>query len=390
MTQSGPATFNPLAVAQQTLDTPLSRILADRIQREGPISFADWMEACLYHPQHGYYRRGKPTVGRDGDFLTSPEVHPLFGAAVGHVAVEIWRQTGVPETFQIAEVGPGTGALAESMLRHLDAIAPKLAAATRYTMVEPDPVSAEQQSRRLGTVHSERMVRQIRRLDQLSGGHHLVIANELLDALPVHRLIFQEGRWHELLVGFSSGDGVHDVTAELNDQSLLRALVDLRPSERQIVEIAPDRASIVNALADAVADRGLLLLFDYGYPRHRLYASWRRDGTLMTFRNHVPGDNPYVHPGEQDLTAHIDIDQVSEAAQGAGLTPLPALNQAEWLHNLGATLLPAVADAQVDTDRYLAARRAVETLTDPAGLGRIAVMGFTRGSPGPIPGWTAS
>ena len=85
----------------------------------------------------------------------------------------------------------------------------------------------------------------------------------------------------------------------------------------------------------------------------------------MTFRNHVPGDNPYVHPGEQDLTAHIDIDQVSEAAQGAGLTPLPALNQAEWLHNLGATLLPAVADAQVDTDRYLAARRAVETLTGP-------------------------
>ena len=246
MTQSGPATFNPLAVAQQTLDTPLSRLLADRIQREGPISFADWMEACLYHPQHGYYRRGKPTVGRDGDFLTSPEVHPLFGAAVGHVAVEIWRQTAVPETFQIAEVGPGTGALAESMLRHLDAIAPKLAAATRYTMVEPDPVSAEQQSRRLGTVHSERMVRQIRSLDQLSGGHHLVIANELLDALPVHRLIFQEGRWRELLVGFSSGDGFHDVTAELNDQSLLRALVDLRPSERQIVEIAPDRASIVS------------------------------------------------------------------------------------------------------------------------------------------------
>ena len=81
MTQSGPTTFDPLAVAQQTLDTPLSRILADRIQREGPITFADWMEACLYHSEHGYYRRGQPTVGREGDFLTSPEVHPLFGAA---------------------------------------------------------------------------------------------------------------------------------------------------------------------------------------------------------------------------------------------------------------------------------------------------------------------
>ena len=110
----------------------------------------------------------------------------------------------------------------------------------------------------------------------------------------------------------------------------------------------------------------------------------------MTFRNHVPGDDPYAHPGEQDLTAHIDIDQVDEAARDAGLTPLPPLSQAEWLHNLGAAVLPAVADAQMDTNRYLSARRAVETLTDPGGLGRIAIMGFSRGSIAPLPGWNAS
>ncbi len=390
MTQSGPTTFNPLAVAQQTLDTPLSRILADRIQRDGPITFADWMETCLYHPQHGYYRRGKPTVGRDGDFLTSPEVHPLFGAAIGHVAMELWAQAGRPQPLQIAEVGPGTAALAESILRHLHASAAELAEATRYTLVEPEAAAAERQCERLRHVHNDRLIQQVQSIDQLTGSHHLVIANELLDALPVHRLIFQDGSWQELRVDYSSAHGFHEVTAEPSDLSLLEPVTGITPADGQVVEVAPERASIVNSLANAVADDGLLLLFDYGYPRGRLYASWRRDGTLMTFRNHVPGDDPYALPGERDITAHIDIDQVSEAAQDAGLTPLPPLNQAEWLHNLGAAVLPAVADAGADTNRYLSARRAVETLTEPAGLGRIAVMGFTRGSLGPLPGWTVS
>ncbi len=390
MTQSGPTTFDPLAVAQHTPDTPLAPILADRIQRDGPISFADWMDCCLYHPQHGYYRRAKPTVGRDGDFLTSPEVHPLFGAAVGHVASELWRRTGNPQPFQIAEIGPGTGALAESILRHLHATPLELAAATRYRLVEPDAAAAKQQRQRLLQVHSDRLVDHVLSIDQLSGDHHLVIANELLDALPVHRLSFSSGRWTELFADYSPTLGFHEISASVSREALLEPLAGITPADGQVVEVAPDRASVVARLAKAVADGGLLLLFDYGYPRDRLYASWWRDGTLMTFRNHVPGDNPYAHPGEQDITAHIDIDQVGEAARAAGLTAMPALNQAEWLHNLGAAVLPAVADAQIDTSRYLAARRAVETLTEPAGLGRIAVMGFSRGRITPLPGWTAS
>ena len=387
MTQSGPTTFDPLAVAQQTLDTPLARILADRIQREGPITFADWMAACLYHSEHGYYRRGQPTVGREGDFLTSPEVHPLFGAAVGHVAGELWRQAGKPEPFQIAEVGPGTGALAEATLRQLHATAPELAEAIRYTAVELDEHAAQAQIDRLRVIHN---VHRVQSIDQLSHPRRLVVANELLDALPVHRLSFAGGHWRERYVGYSSALGFHEAASALSDSGLVDLLGGVEPAEGQIIEVAPERASVVSALANAVAEGGLLLLFDYGYPRDRLYAAWRRDGTLMTFRNHVPGDDPYAHPGEQDITAHIDIDQVGEAAQEASLTPLPTLNQAEWLHNLGAAVLPAVADAEMDTNRYLAARRAVETLTDPGGLGRIAVMGFSRGSVGPLPGWTAS
>lgn len=384
MSSGGPTTFDPLAVARPTLVTPLARILADRIQQSGPITFRDWMQACLYHPQHGYYRRGQPTVGRDGDFLTSPEVHPLFGAAIGHVAAELWKQLGRPAPLRIAEIGPGTGALAESLLRHLHATKPELATSVQYTLIEPDAKSASAQRQRLDSLAE---INASPDLADLDADQHLIVANELLDALPVHLLRFETGAWRELYVDYSPGGGFHTVTAEPSSDSLLDPLRAVGQTERQVVEVGPERSRIVEALAGSLADRGVLLLFDYGYRRERLYASWRRDGTLMTFRRHVPGDDPLAHPGEQDITAHVDIDQIWEASRAAGLTPLPTLSQAEWLHNLGAAVLPAVAEAGSDTGAYLAARRAAETLTDPGGLGRIAVMGFSNGSILGLPGW---
>lgn len=387
MTRSGPTTFDPLAAAQTTLNTPLARILAARILQDGPIAFREWMETCLYHPEHGYYRRGRPTVGRDGDFLTSPEVHPLFGAAVGHVAIDLWRQLDSPATFRIAELGPGTGSLAESMLRHIHGAAPECAESIQYTAVEPDEQAAHAQSVRLRSIHKFHRVHDI---NELTASQQLIVANEVLDALPVHRLRLLGGTWKELLVDYSSADGFHDAAADVCEQSLLEPLAAIAPAEGQIVEVAPARAAMARSLANSIADEGLLLLFDYGYSRDRLYAPWRRDGTLMTFRRHVPGVDPYAHPGEQDITAHVDVDQVQAAAQAAGLVPLPTLSQSEWLHQLGAAVFPAVAEAHADTDSYLAARRASETLTDPAGLGRIAVMGFTRGAIEPLPGWMPS
>lgn len=384
MTRSGTGTFDPLAAAQTTLHTPLARILAARIQRYGPITFHEWMKTCLYEPEHGYYRRGRPTVGRDGDFLTSPEVHPLFGAAIGHVAIELWRQLDSPATFRVAEPGPGTGSLAESMLRHIQGAAPECAASIHYTTIEPDDQSAQAQNGRLRVIHG---IHRIHDVDQLTASQQLIVANELLDALPVHRLHFAGGTWQELLVDYSSADGFHDVAAELCEKSLLEPLSAIDPSEGQIVEVAPERAAMARSLANSIADEGLLLLFDYGYARDQLYAPWRRDGTLMTFRRHLPGVDPYASPGEQDITTHVDVEQVQSAAQAAGLVPLPTLSQSEWLHELGAAAFPAVAEAQSDTSAYLAARRASETLTDPAGLGRIAVMGFTRGAIEPLPGW---
>ena len=367
-------------------DTPLARSLAKRIRRDGPIRFRDWMDACLYHPELGYYRRGQPTVGRDGDFLTSPEVHPLFGAALGHLTCELWHSLGRPSPMRVAEVGPGTGALAESMLGHIDASDPELLDAIEYTLIEPDDQASDSQRRRLARFPG---VTHVSAIARLGGGHQLVFANELLDAVPVHLLRFEDGRWRERYVNYSPESGFRLCSQALDDERLLENLLNTSPADGLVAEVAPERGEIVHALSQAVADRGLLLLFDYGYRRDRLYAPWRRNGTLMTFRKHVPGDDPLAQPGEQDITCHIDIDQVIESAQSAGLQLLPELTQSEWLHQLGAAALPAVADADGDTAAYLAARRAAETLTDPAGLGRIAVLGFTRGELPPLPGWTS-
>ena len=388
MSTSGPTTFNPLAVDRPSLNTPLARILAERIRLNGPIPFRDWMDACLYEPECGYYRRGRPTVGREGDFLTSPEVHPLFGAAIGHLAAEIYQRLGRPASFRIAEVGPGSGALAEALLRHmlrqLRARDRALTASLIYTLVERDPRTAAAQRARIAPLAD---IETVTDLADLESPCQLIVANELLDALPAHLLRWHDGRWRERYVDYAAEPGFFAVDGELSDPRLLDPLRGLSPVDGQIVEVAPERSDVVSALARSLADRGALLLFDYGYRRERLYAPWRRDGTLMTFRRHVPGDDPLAYPGEQDITAHIDIDQVGEAAAAAGLRPLSPLSQAEWLHQIGAAALPAAADAGGDTNAYLAARRAVETLTDPAGLGRIAVMGFTRGELAPLPGW---
>ena len=343
-------------------ETVIVRLLRERIRANGPITFAEWMQTALYHPRHGYYRRDRPTVGPGGDFLTSPEVHPIFGAAVACAVADAWEHLGCPDPFRVVEVGPGTGALAESVLRQLDG-PPASAASLR--LVEQNRFAAARQRDRLEAFGRAEWADDLGRI--APGSAHLIIANELLDALPVHRLIYGEG-WLELRVDWDCDRGFHDAPSALSDPSLAAPLRGVRAVPGQIAEVSPARAEMIGALADLL-DAGRMLLFDYGYPRAGLYAQRHRGGTLATARRHVPGDDPCAHPGEQDLTAHIDLDQVREAALAAGLTPLPVLAQADWLGRLAPRIL-----AKGD----LAARRALEQLRDPDGLGRIAVMGFTR------------
>ena len=174
------------------------------------------------------------------------------------------------------------------------------------------------------------------------------------------------------------GGGFADHGGAPSCESLLAPLATVAPREGQVVEVSPAVSQLVATLADSL-DRGLLLLLDYGYERERLYAPWRREGTLLTYYRHTPGSDPYVRIGEQDMSCHIDIDAVAAAARARSLRPLPVRTQAQFLSELGATGSPDLRTREAALEAELSRRRAVEVLTDPEGLGRIRVMAFSRG-----------
>ena len=273
----------------------------------------------------------------------------------------------------------------ESALAWAAAQRPDFAAALHALLVEPDAAARVRQRRRLGPSPGRIDWREaIAAATPLRG---LVVANELLDAQPVHRLRWADQGWRELYVDLDGHGGFRDRSGPVSDAALLEPLQRLTPAPGQIAEVCPGLARLIGDLAAALAE-GLLCCFDYGDRRERLYAPWRRDGTLMTFRRHTPGANPYLHVGEQDITCHVDVDTVLAAARDAGLQPYPVRSQAEWLAAMGATMLAPVASVPggPELDDHLARRRAVQLLSDPAGLGRIQVMAFARGAAPTLPG----
>ena len=361
---------------------PLVARIRDEIARDGPITFARFMELALYDPDGGYYRSEAARPGRDGDFLTAPEAHPIFGAALSRAVADAWDRLDRPDPFVLREYGAGTGTLALAILAGLTRERPDLANVIRY-----DPIDVER--RRLDAIESR-----LREagwegvlVEPLRSGEPAIgfgIGNEVLDALPTHRVVARDGRLREVFVGIGDGAFV-DVEADPSTPALAARLA------HEGVMLADDqRAEICLAVGPWIAAAaagmrpGVLLLIDYGYPALELYDPLRRrDGTLRAYLRHRVHDDPYLHVGRQDLTAHVDVTAVERAATAAGLTHLGTTTQAEFLIGLGTEdLLQAIqADPATTMEDYLAVRSALVRLLDPAAMGRFRVMAFGRGWP---------
>ena len=234
--------------------TPLAARIAGRIRRAGPIRFAAFMEAALYDPELGYYRSGRPTVGREGDFLTSPEVHPIFGYALGRLAAALWEALERPACFTVRDVGPGSGALLESLFAWADSGrgGAGFAAALRGELVEPAAAAAERQRRRLGPWRAR--LRWQERPEASEPVRGLVIGNELLDAQPVQRLRWSGSAWEELYVDVAAGRFV-EVRRAIQEAALLRPLAGVAAREGQVVEVCPSLAALTGRLAATVGTR---------------------------------------------------------------------------------------------------------------------------------------
>ena len=368
----------PLGALDVGSEPELVERLREEIERDGPITFARFMERALYEPGLGYYRRPRPGPGRGGDFLTAPETHPIFGHALSRLVTDVWERLDRPFPFVLREHGAGEGALAIAILDGL-AETPELLEAIVVEPVELEPARLEAFDTRLDAAgHGAR-----HRPAGTAAITGLALANEVLDALPVHRLVQRGADLREVLVGWRDG-GFVDVEAPPSSPRL-----EERLSREQIALVDGQRAEVCLAIHDWVATaaaqlrRGVLLVIDYGHPAAELYGPRRRAGSLAAYVNHRVHDDPLVNVGRQDLTAHVDVSAVQDAAVAAGLVALGATSQAELLAGLGIEelLQRAQSDPATTMESYVTLRAGLMRLLDPAATGAFRVLAFGRDVP---------
>jgi SAM-dependent MidA family methyltransferase len=356
-------------------DAELAVRIREEIRQSGPMPFARFMAFALYDPAGGYYRSESARPGRGGDFLTAPELHPIFGEMLARAVEEAWDRLGRPEPFVVVEHGAGEGALAVPLLGTMPA-------PIRYRPVEADEHRLVRLREHLAAAGLAD------RLDDVSAEapfDGVIVANEVLDALPVHRVRQRGSELRELAVDVG-GDGAF---VEVEIPPTTPALAE-RLAAEGIGLVDAQTAEVCLAIDDWIAmvsaplRRGLLILIDYGAPAAELYDPMRRrDGTLRTYVRHQVHHDPYRFVGRQDLTAHVDVTAVELAAQAAGLTTLGITTQAEALMGLGIEVrLRAIqADPATTFEDYALLRSALMRLLDPAAMGKFRVMVFGRDWP---------
>jgi SAM-dependent MidA family methyltransferase len=366
----------------QTVASELRDRIAAHIRARGPITVAEFMAFCLYHPTLGYYTRAPRRSGRAGDFVTSVDVSPLFGELLAVQLAEMWRLMGEPPAFDLVEAGAGDGRLARGVLEAASAADAAFYAAIRLHLVEVSAAARAAHPATLGP-HRHRLVSSAPALPPAVAG--VILANELLDALPVHLVVMRETGLREVFVTERAGQLVPiegPPSTPALAAALARAGAALEPGWRAEVRLAAD-AWVADA-AGALT-RGFLVLIDYGYEAAELYSAAHATGTLRSARRHAldptPGDW-LLDPGARDLTAHVDLTSVRLAAERAGLTTLAALDQTYFLLGLG--LADRLATTAGDAVRGLARRLAAKALVVPGGLGsthKVLVFGRNVGTP---------
>jgi SAM-dependent MidA family methyltransferase len=339
----------------------LAERLRDRIRREGPISFADFMEAALYDPDAGYYSRGAP-IGEGGDFVTSPSVSPAFAATLARRFARDAEALEGPLDF--VEVGAGEGRFLAELRAALVRDHPAVAGRTRLTAVERAAAARE----KLSALRVRVMTGPDELLERSVVGW--IFANELYDALPVARVRGAVSGLDELRVG-TEGDrfvwAAAPAPAGWTDR-LMRSGVTLEPG--QVAEIRLHSRELHRRLARTLA-RGRLVVFDYGHRARMLFHPLARPGgTLAAHRGGRRGGSPLERPGEQDLTAHVDWDELVSVGEEEGLASEGPTRQGRFLTEAG------IFDfAQDEGEKWRAYR-----LVDPAGMGdEISVLVQSRG-----------
>ncbi len=343
----------------------LASLIKDRIRAEGPIPFAVFMEMALYHPGLGYYASNIRRTGASGDFYTSPQAHPVFGALLALQLERMWQIMDRPSRFQVVEPGAGERLLATDVVRFSRILRSGFADALYYVAVDVPSTPCVSLAELGGDVPVVRGV-----AGRSLPFHNLrgcILSNELLDAFPVHRLVVRGGVLRELYVDVKT-ETFEEVLGDLSPpvQDLLE-FKDKLPPEGSRLELCPSAWAWMVEVARAL-ESGFVLTVDYGYGQPA------GEDTLASYRRHSVS-SPYENVGDQDLTAHVDFGAALEAGRRAGLRPMGLSSQRRFLLGLGlGAFREASARLRLPQREHHANQMAMLDLVRPEGLGSFLVM----------------
>ncbi|WP_058523889.1 class I SAM-dependent methyltransferase [Legionella birminghamensis] len=338
--------------------------LVAQLKKHDAIPFAEFMQLALYSPEYGYYTSSKPKFGSGGDFITAPELSPLFSQTLGEQCRQILQQS---DTDTILEFGAGSGKLCTDLLKHL---ARKNYLPEVYYILEVSGYLREQQKQYIQQEIPD-LASRVQWLSEwpeqpFSG---IILANEVLDAMPVHRFLQTDDGICESFISLDEQSQLKEIFKPCSNPRLLNYLKTVLPADFSPY-LSEANLYVEGWLKQCAASlkEGVILLIDYGFPRSEYYHPDRNQGTLMCHYRHQAHSNPLVYIGEQDITAHVDFTQVAEAALAAGLEVSGYTNQAAFL--LGNGLLSLLEDIQ-DEGLRLRAAQAVKQLIQPSEMGEL-------------------
>ncbi|QGZ62614.1 class I SAM-dependent methyltransferase [Paraburkholderia acidisoli] len=372
----------PIALAQS--EALAATLRAEIAAAGGWLPFDRYMERALYAPKLGYYGGGARKFGllaEDGsDFVTAPELSPLFAATLARAVAEALAASG---THRLMEFGAGTGRLAAGVMLALDAAG---VAFDSYAIVD---LSGELRERQRETIArlAPALLDRVTWLDALPAQFEgVVLGNEVLDAMPVRLYARKDAVWHERGVSVNAAGALEfaDQPAHSGSEASWRdggangVLAGLEGSEDYVTETHEAALAFTRTVCTMLA-RGAAFFIDYGFPRHEYYHPQRVQGTLMCHYRHRAHGDPFLYPGLQDITAHVEFTGIAEAGVDAGADLLGYTSQARFLMNAGITEVLGEIDPH-DARRFLPAANAVQKLVSEAEMGELfKVIAFSRG-----------
>ena len=381
-----------LMTSQQIESVIKERINQSLHQR---ITFAEFMELALYHPQLGYYATPGSIIGPQGDFVTSPHMGHDFGEVIAEQFVDMWEALGKPDDFTLMEMGAGQGLVAGDAIAHLHTHHQSCFKCLSYIIVEKSPALKAEQKKRLGKWQQQGLSIVWKNLEDIEAERitGCAFSNELVDAFPVHWVELHAGQLKEMWVVVSEDKGFCAVAAELSTNQLAKYFenIDLNLGETYLEGYRTEvNLAAISWLAQVEAKlaRGYILTIDYGYTAKRYYSPSRREGTLQCYYRHSHHSDPFIHIGEQDITAHVDFTTLEKHGDELGLQTigftqqglfLMALGLGDRLQQLSQPTDPAQPATGQTIQKIMMRREALQQLISPMGLGNFCVLIQSKG-----------